>query len=869
MRDKKERMNETYATEDDDERVEDIRKDHLLKEIAEGLYPIKKILELGSKEKKIFFGDGKFFSEIEEEAEEYENMKRLKEFHNLLFTDDKHKNRIKRQFRQRAAKPESNLQPDLGPDLRPDLGPNFDDFPHPNSVKVSHIEESRPRPSAASLQELKKEVAGDLEPVSADKSSQAEMRYRSDIKHSKTNSKVPNGKLLLFDAVNTAATLGMNQVETANLNPNADTHNDTHTDTDTDANTVIDIASDDTCDCDISINIQIAASPLQGNRTHVHVLTGVQAHPVRSYEKFQDIAECKDENDIQYRFPSYCFALHRPERVNESLALEGEEILIEIGGSTISTSLNVPTPIPIPGPAPAPAPGPAPGPIPIPVPDPGHVSGPSPGPSPGPDPVFVSDNEKEIVDISKNCSDSDVVVEEGEMKDSLCTVVVRTGNTNKENGMQLRRKSSRLLGSKASGRDGNSSAASSSSSSSSSFSAFFTNSKAPFASTSYSIPFSDSPFCSSFRSSSSSTFRLSSPSLAPILSPITHMTSSTILHPCISQSSTTSLPSTNFPPVLTQPHTVRSSLSDNPLSTVIDNCQYLKVSSVDRCHEKDCLRLGRIGNSPLGQKKDTTILTGYHQNFDGEVDKKNRGCNNDNNNEDNDNSHDIHFSKNVDINMSSSTWNINIDDNDDMDCNETNNVVKICNTYGYYDDDSDSDSDGDGDDSDSLNSSGSFIHVDNNNNNNNNNNNYNNINGNNNCNNVNVNNTDNDNKRFNNIKTNACKRQSENNTHHELKVSSQAPTQTPTQTNTDPNIPLSFIETAQYIETSLSKHLHSHHEIVVDFVPRCREKERKGKRKGRNKPLLPLNPISLCGSCNCNGKDIKYLCPMHSKHDYF
>ena len=69
-------------------------------------------------------------------------------------------------------------------------------------------------------------------------------------------------------------------------------------------------------------------------------------------------------------------------------------------------------------------------------------------------------------------------------------------------------------------------------------------------------------------------------------------------------------------------------------------------------------------------------------------------------------------------------------------------------------------------------------------------------------------------------------------------------------------VPLCFTEMALAVETNLSQYLHTYQEFMVDFKPLCRDRDsdRKGKKKGRGTPLLPLNQLSLCGNCHRIGK---------------
>ena len=66
--DRKEQMIDIDGYEDEDERRDEIRRDHLIKEAAEGLYAINIIIKKNSKERRMFFEDGTFYEEAEESA---------------------------------------------------------------------------------------------------------------------------------------------------------------------------------------------------------------------------------------------------------------------------------------------------------------------------------------------------------------------------------------------------------------------------------------------------------------------------------------------------------------------------------------------------------------------------------------------------------------------------------------------------------------------------------------------------------------------------------------------------------------------------------------------------------------------------------
>ena len=81
-----------------------------------------------------------------------------------------------------------------------------------------------------------------------------------------------------------------------------------------------------------------------------------------------------------------------------------------------------------------------------------------------------------------------------------------------------------------------------------------------------------------------------------------------------------------------------------------------------------------------------------------------------------------------------------------------------------------------------------------------------------------------------------------------------APSQAVSHALSDALVPLCFTEMALAVETNLSQYLHTYQEFMVDFKPLCRDSDRKGKKKGRGTPLLPLNQLSLCGNCHRIGK---------------
>ena len=275
MRDKKERMEVAYATEYEDERSEEIRKDHFLKEIAEGLYPIKKMLRSGSEERKLFFEDGTFASRIENEGYDFEFAKQSEAFRNSLFTDDKHKNRVRRQFKQRRAKKTF------------DLSHNPENFPYMSSpLKTENIKLNEIQQRDVWHPDFKKELNSNMnqDPLVPDEIKSIEKVYRHDIDTSKTNS----AAVIRLPSNNAGVAV---------------------------ASKVNKFIPVDAVDC-------VDTGALQSDVDYNAVATAISVEIASAYvkhaphEKFQDIAECKDEDNIEKSYPPYCDYMYRPSSVD-------------------------------------------------------------------------------------------------------------------------------------------------------------------------------------------------------------------------------------------------------------------------------------------------------------------------------------------------------------------------------------------------------------------------------------------------------------------------------------------------------------------------------------------------------------------------
>ena len=265
MRDKKERMEVTYATDYEDERSEEIRKDHFLKEVAEGLYPIKKMLRSGSEERKLFFGDGTFASKIEAEGYEFEFAKQAEAFKKSLFTDDKHKDRVRRQFKQRGAKKTSDLNQNLG---------YCSNISSPIKSFESNIKES----------DLKKESISNLD---QDPSNPYERNFIENIiRHDDiyTSKMEVSPVVIKFSSYNASVAVASdeNRFITA------------------DAVNCVGIGA---LHSDVDYNA-VATATIETASTHINYSCN---------EKFQNIAECKDDDDITTCYPPYCDSMYRPD----------------------------------------------------------------------------------------------------------------------------------------------------------------------------------------------------------------------------------------------------------------------------------------------------------------------------------------------------------------------------------------------------------------------------------------------------------------------------------------------------------------------------------------------------------------------------
>ena len=291
MRDKKERMEVTYATDYEDERSEEIRKDHFLKEVAEGLYPIKKMLRSGSEERKLFFGDGTFASKIEAERYEFEFTKQSEAFKKSLFTDDKHKDRVRRQFKQRGAKKKFDLNQNLG-------------YSSNISSPIKSIERNVKEP------DLKEESISNL---NQDPSIPYVRNFIENInRHDIYTSKIEVSHVAI-------------KLPSDNANASVAVASDENRFITVDA---VDYVGIGALHSDVDYNA-VATTTIETADTYINYSNS---------EKFQNISECKDDDDITICYPPYCDSKYRPDVSTKCRPEDRAELSIVIGRSLTDIS---------------------------------------------------------------------------------------------------------------------------------------------------------------------------------------------------------------------------------------------------------------------------------------------------------------------------------------------------------------------------------------------------------------------------------------------------------------------------------------------------------------------------------------------------